>query len=206
MKRYILLMAVMLSAAVSVHAADPLRALTEKLGSSRLSFGYVYSANRNGVLMKGSGTAELQGEAFRMKGDGLEIVSDGTVRWTVDADGRELIIEPVDASATDFISNPARLLANVENAFRTEGSAQEQFQGQTALAYELSPSVSGTGIRRLKLFFSDQTLVGASVEVKDGTVTEFSISGMAFSTPGPTADFRFDEKTAGSGWVVTDLR
>ena len=206
MRKITLLLAVLFSAVFSGSAADDLRALTEKLASSRVSFTYAYEAVRDGIVMKGSGTAMLQGEAFRMEGNGLEIVSDGEVRWTADSETRELFIEPVDAAATDFVSNPARLLADIGKAFSFTGSKPVTFRGQATEGYVLEPVVRDSGIRQLVLCLSGQTLVGASVTVKDGTVTEFLLSDMVFSAPGPADDFRFDEKKTGNGWVVTDLR
>ena len=206
MKNVLLLLAVLFATLPSASAAVDIRALADKMAVSRVSFAYSYEAVRDGTRMKGGGRAVVQGDAFRMEADGLEIVSDGTVRWTADTDAQELYIEPVDASATDFVSNPARLLANVDKAFRVDSMSRGTFRGQPADVYVLTPSVSGTGIRRVELCFSGRTLVGASVTVKDGMTTDFMVSDLTFSDPGPAEDFRFDVKKAGNGWVVTDLR
>lgn len=206
MKKIFLLLILSGIAALSASAADDLRALAKKIASSRVSFSYVYETARDGFVMKGGGNAVVQGDAFRMEGNGLEIVSDGTTRWTADAEARELFIEPVDRSAVDFVSNPARLLANIDAAFTPVDAGESKFRGRVVQCYILSPADEGTGIRKLRLYFSNRTLVGAAFILKDGSETEFMISDMVFDAPGPASDFRFDEKKTDSGWVVTDLR
>ena len=206
MKKVFLLLVLSGIAALSASAADDLRILATKIASSRVSFSYVYETARDGFVMKGGGNAVVQGDAFRMEGNGLEIVSDGTTRWTADAEARELFIEPVDRSAVDFVSNPARLLANIDAAFTPVDAGESKFRGRVVQCYILSPADEGTGIRKLRLYFANRTLVGAAFILKDGSETEFMISDMVFDAPGPVSDFRFDEKKTDSGWVVTDLR
>ena len=206
MKRLFLSLALLSAAFLSALAADDLRTLTKKMAESRVTFSYAYETVRDGIVMKGGGTVAAQGEAFRMEGNGLEIVSDGTTRWTADAETKELFIEPVDRSAADFVSNPARLLANIETAFTPVDAGTSKFRGQVVQCYLLSPAEKDTGIRKLRLYFANETLVGVAFILKDGSETEFTISGLAFTAPGPVDDFRFDEKKTDGGWVVTDLR
>lgn len=206
MKKVFLLLVLSGIAALSASAADDLRVLATKIASSRVSFSYVYETARDGFVMKGGGNAVVQGDAFRMEGNGLEIVSDGTTRWTADAEARELFIEPVDRSAVDFVSNPARLLANIDAAFTPVDAGESKIRGRVVQCYILSPADEGTGIRKLRLYFANRTLVGAAFILKDGSETEFMISDMVFDAPGPASDFRFDEKKTDGGWVVTDLR
>ena len=207
MKKCILLLSVLLSAALSpVLAADDLRALTKKMADSRVTFSYSYETVRNGIVMEGGGTVAMQGEAYRMNGNGLEIVSDGTTRWTADAEAKELFIETVDRSAGDYVSNPARLLANIDAAFTPADAGESKFRGRVVQCYLLNPADKGTGIRKLRLYFADKTLVGAAFILKDGSEAEFVISDLVFAAPGPESDFRFDEKKTDGGWVITDLR
>ena len=64
-------------------------------------------------------------------------------------------------------------------------------------------------IAELTLFFKSGTsdLVGAEVKLNDGSVSEFSITGMTFSAQAEKKEsFRFDEKTLDDSYVITDLR
>ena len=206
MKKTLLLWLVSLfAAAASAGAADDLRSLQEKMAASRVSFAYSYEAVRGSVVLKGSGTVVMQGRAFRMEGNGMEVVSDGKVRWTADAGARELYIEAVSETQPDFVSNPARLLAESDKVFRREKTERTSFLSRAADGYVLVPA-ENTGLRRLVLFFSEGTLIGAAVTSGDGTVTEFAITDLAFSEPGTAEEFRYDEKSLDNSWFVTDLR
>lgn len=206
MKRFFLSAVFLAAVVLPAFAADDLRALTEKLADARVTFSYAYETVRNGIVMKGGGTVAMQGDAYRMNGNGLEIVSDGTTRWTADAEAKELFIETVDRSAGDFVSNPARLLANIDAAFTPADAGESKFRGRVAQCYLLTPADQGTGIRKLRLYFANKTLVGAAIILKDGSEAEFVVSDLVFAAPGPVSDFRFDEKKTDGGWVVTDLR
>ena len=206
MKRFFLSAVLLAAVVLPAFAADDLRALTEKLADARVTFSYAYEMVRNGIVMEGGGTVAMQGDAYRMNGNGLEIVSDGTTRWTADAEAKELFIETVDRSAGDFVSNPARLLANIDAAFTPADAGESKFRGRVAQCYLLTPVDQGTGIRKLRLYFVNKTLVGAAFILKDGSEAEFVVSDLVFAAPGPVSDFRFDEKKTDGGWVVMDLR
>ena len=195
----------LLASCLMAAAADPFRTFASRVAASCVSFDYTFESMHDGVKFTGNGSAAVQGEAFRMEGNGLKIFSDGKTRWTVDADAQELIIEPVDAAATDFISNPALLVSAADKAFDAVPAGAATFKGQTVSAYSLTPR-KDVGISRLQLYFRQDELVGVSLTVDDGTTSEFALSHLTFADPGSLAAFRYDERSAGSGWVVTDLR
>ena len=68
----------------------------------------------------------VQGSAYLLTGDGLEVRSDGTVRWTLDRAAKEAIIEGVDAA--DVISNPAAIVSGSKefgNALKVNASGAD---------------------------------------------------------------------------------
>ena len=52
----------------------------------------------------------VQGNAYLLKGDGLEVYSDGKVRWTLDRSAKEAMIDAV--SGEDITSNPAAIVSS----------------------------------------------------------------------------------------------
>lgn len=55
-----------------------------------------YSFTIKGELpVNGSGNVVIQGEAFRTSGNGLTVCCNGTTRWTVDENAKEVYIEKV---------------------------------------------------------------------------------------------------------------
>lgn len=203
MKKFATLL-ILLATCLSAGAAEPFRAFAEKVATSRVTFAYSYESVREGVKFKGDGTAAVQGDAFRMEGNGLDILSDGQTRWTADAEAMELIVEPVDSEATDFISNPALLVSGAAKAFNVKSTGTATFKGQSVQTCVLAPK-KACGIKELSLYFSGETLSGVTVWLTDGTKTDFVISNLAFSEPGSLDGFRYD-KQVGKDWIVTDLR
>ena len=104
------------------------------------------------------------------------------------------------------------MITAVDEAFEEVSFGTSKFQGKVVDASVLTPVSKGKSsmdIAVLKLFFKSGTsvLVGAEIKLNDGSVSEFSISGMEFKEKGTEkGSFRFDEKTLEKSYVVTDLR
>ncbi len=184
----------------------------EKVSGSLVSFDYAYSMPSGKTKMTGSGKVRVLGSSFRMEGNGLEIWCDGKTRWTVDRISEEALVESVDDSGDSFSTNPALMISSVDDAFTETSFGASKFGGKAVDASVLSPKIKGRGskdLSGLKLFFKSgtRTLVGARVELNDGTVSDFTISNIRFEDGSAQKEsFRFDEKTLGSSYVVTDLR
>ncbi|MBO6082880.1 MAG: outer membrane lipoprotein carrier protein LolA [Bacteroidales bacterium] len=204
MKKFLLSTLVVLAAGLTAAAQQPFRDFARAVSASCVTFDYAFESLRDGVKFTGNGSAAVQGEAFRMDGNGLAILSDGETRWTADDESKELIIEPVDGTATDFISNPALLVSAAEKSFDLKSTGKATFKGKSMTSCVLQPRTA-SGIRELALYFSGESLEGVRVTLEDGTVTDFEISGLKFSAPGPLDGFRF-KKEIGKDWIVTDLR
>ena len=186
----------------------------EKVSASLVTFDYSFSMQTPMAKSKmtGSGKVKLQDNSFYMEGNGMEVWCDGTTRWTVDRLSEEALFESVDGSAESFATNPALMIALVDEAFDEVSFGTSKFQGKTVDASVLTPVIKGKSsmdIAGLKLFFKSGTsvLIGAEMTLNDGSISEFTISDMTFKDKGEEKEsFRFDEKTLGSSYVVTDLR
>lgn len=190
--------------ALSVQSARADRILdnfTARADSSTVSFVYSYTTN-SPVPVSGGGELSVCGNSFRLSGDGMELWCDGVSLWSVDEDSRELVIEAV-ATSDPYSVNPALYLTNAQTAFTVVSSADSKFKGRLCHCVTLSPKRK-TSVSQLKLFFAGQDLIGASVRVSDGTVTEFEIRDLAFSSS--KQSFSFDSSRLDSSWFVTDLR
>ena len=191
-----------------------LGAFIDKVSSSLVTFDYSFSmqSSKSKTKMTGEGKVKVQGSAFYMEGNGMEVWCDGSTRWTVDRFSEEALVESVSDSYDSYATNPALMVTAVNEAFNEVSFGTSTFQGRTVDASVLSPVRKGKysmDISGLKLFFKSGTseLVGAEVTLNDGSVSEFKISGMEYSKSRETKEsFRFDEKTLGDSYVVTDLR
>ena len=190
-----------------------LESFISKVSSSLVSFDYSFSMQsvKSKTKMTGSGSVKVLGNAFRMEGDGMEVWCDGSTRWTVDRLSEEALVESVDDSYDSYATNPALMITAVDEAFNEDSFGATKFQGKVVDASVLTPVRKGKysmDIAQLKLFFKSGTseLVGAEVKLNDGSVSEFTLSGMEYSEINEKESFRFDEKTLGDSYVVTDLR
>ena len=203
MKRFLTLF-LLIGTAWGLHAGNVVTDFAAKAASSRVAFRYTYSVN-NAVKLQGSGSALVQGDAFYVQGDGLDVYCDGKTRWTVDKTAKEVIVESVDQDFRDYAANPALLVASVGDAFSVQSVAESKFKGKACTAGVLSPKEK-MDMSLLKLYFVKNQLAGAAVTMKDGTVTEFVVSDLVFSEVRPAGkEFTFDLGALDNSWVVTDL-
>ena len=214
-KRIIIAVLALIACALPSGAkSKTLKDFVDKVSSSLVSFEYSFTFQnpRYKSKMTGSGDVKVQDNAFVMNGNGLEVWCDGDIRWTVDRMSAEALVESVDDSAESYATNPALMIASVDDAFEEVSSGASKFQGKEVEESVLSPIHKGKysmDIAQLKLFFKKgtSTLVGAEVKLNDGSVSEFNISALSFSDRLETKEsFRFDEKTLDDSYVVTDLR
>jgi len=208
-------MAALLSVAPAVSAQESvLQAFSGKVSASRVSFDYSWSMQAGRTKVEGKGCVVLQGAAFRMEGNGLDVRCDGKTLWTVDEEAGEAVIEALDPSGVDYSANPALLVSAVDKAFREVSSHRENFRGKNARVCVLEPvdeaaSLGGTDIVSLKLYFAPDKveLTGAAFTMEDGSVSVFQLDNMKFA---PVSDdmepFRLDVKTLDKDYFVTDLR
>ncbi len=87
----------------------------DKVEGHRVTFHYTYSLSRDGSAFEPvtDGQVCVEGNAYIMEGLGLKVISDGTTRWTMDADAGELLIENVVKE--DLFTNPALFIGSYRN-------------------------------------------------------------------------------------------
>lgn len=206
----------LLTASVSYAAEGVLETFTDAFSSACLAFDYTYGYEASGVKFTGNGNIILNGDSFIMKGDGLEIYCDGTVKWTVDRSAAEAVVETFDGENIDYLANPALLLGNVSQAFSVTSEKRVEYCGRNATEVRLQPLTGMGGIESASIFFSDDLLkgadgsaampVGAELDMDDGTVIGLSLSSFAVLSEEDVPVFSFDGESLGDGYIVTDLR
>ena len=174
--------------------------------SSRLSFTYTYSTENRTPAMSGSGSVTVQGKAFLMNGDGLEVVCPGTSRWTVDRSAGEAIVETV-AEGEDFSANPALFLSGSGEGFTLKEASSIKRDGKDVVKAVLEATVK-SNVRKIVLYITpDLKLTEAEVTVSDGTLTRFVTEDFVSEPASEDLSvFVFDKATLPSDTVITDLR
>ena len=110
MKKYLLILAFLgLSAWAGAQERIP---LLDRFQGHRVSCHYKYSLSRDENPFKEvtSGSLLAEGNAFKLDGLGMEMRSNGTSRWSIDPEGKEVIVEEVGKN--DLLANPAQILSS----------------------------------------------------------------------------------------------
>ena len=91
MKKWILILIALLplTAAAQQYTLD---AVAAHLGTDRISLHYACTLAQPTPVQL-SGELLIQGDCYRAKGNGMEIYCDGTTRWTVDPESKEVYVE-----------------------------------------------------------------------------------------------------------------
>lgn len=110
MKRFLLSLAV-LSACLGALAQTRIP-LLDRVPGHRVQCSYTYSLSKGSDPFSEvtSGRLEVEDNAFRLDALGLEIISDGATRWTLDREAREAVVELVEKE--DITANPALLIGH----------------------------------------------------------------------------------------------
>ena len=89
--------------------------LLDKVEGHRVRFHYTYSLSQKGSAFTPvtDGDVTVEGNAYILQGLGMEVISDGTTRWTLDRDAREALVEKVQKE--DLFTNPALFIASYKN-------------------------------------------------------------------------------------------
>lgn len=77
---------------------------------------YEFSTMVSGFKTIGEGSVDIQGNAYHMKGTGVEIYCDGNTTWLIDEVANEVMIESADTKDAGMLANPILLLMNLEES------------------------------------------------------------------------------------------
>jgi len=86
--------------------------LLDRVPGHRVTFHYTYSLSRDGGAAQAvtDGDVVLEDNAYRLDGLGLEVISDGNTRWSLDEAAEEVVVETVERE--DLFTNPALFIAS----------------------------------------------------------------------------------------------
>ena len=187
-------------------ASNPAAAFAKSLQGRLASFDYSYSMSGS-LPMNGSGSVKLQGNAFTMEGNGLDIRCDGKTRWTVDVAAEECYIENIDTQELDYEANPALLVGALDSAFNYKDSSTASFNGMRVSEIRLVPKKKGSSINEVSLFLTQGNQpAGVNVSSSDGNLITITIRNYKLDNSLDLSAFRLNTKELGKDYVITDLR
>ena len=89
--------------------------LLDRVAGHRVGFHYTYMLSQKGADFKTitDGQVVVEDNAYILEGLGLKVISDGTTRWSMDEQAREMVIEKVEKE--DLFTNPALFIASYKD-------------------------------------------------------------------------------------------
>ena len=174
--------------------------------SPQATFTYKVENAQGKALSTKKGTVTMKGNKYKVKMDGMEIISDGKTVWNYDKAANEVRINNVDASGSAM--TPQKLLTNFYdkdflyklNGEKKEGKKQVQ-------EIELTPTDKTRPFHKVYLMVDKnaKSLYSAKFLEKSGGRYSYTITDMKSSASVSDKDFTFD-KSKYPGVEVVDLR
>ncbi len=184
----------------------------EKVRTHRVIVDFSYSMETKGTKVNGAGHAEIQGKAYRMTMNGVELISDGGSLWLKDPEAQELVIDAFDLSTSSLLDNPILFVTGIESLFDLSMAAgdyavpSDEFTVASMKVVMLPKEDEGVMSVDVHYTPDFQSIVGAVLYMKDGTVTAITIPSLSFLPLKAVDHYRFDAASLPASWVVTDLR
>lgn len=112
MKKTVLIL-ILASLGVMLAGQSRTELLKQRLEGHRVTFNFSCTTTDK-VPVKQSGTAVIDGDCYVLRSSGLEVFCDGTTRWTVDRESKEVYVE-LSGGTRDFLADPAAYLDKVRD-------------------------------------------------------------------------------------------
>lgn len=199
--------ALVISSVINVGKAQDMSLIERlygNLASSCIEIEYTYGAQLSGVRTVGDGVLLLQGDMWRMDGNGVLMWCDAETLWIADPSLKEAVIESASGAVSGELSNPAMLFMNLETHFYVT-QVQETSDGKSLL-YILTPKTeSDIEYCNVEILRSDASISKGEFIMADGNVVIVTVSDMTVMPKKNIEAFRpsgfFD-----SSWIITDMR
>lgn len=109
--------------------------LLDRVEGHRVQFHYTYSLSQKGSPFKEitDGDVTVEGNAYVLEGLGLKVVSNGSTRWSIDEEAKEMVIETVEKE--NLFTNPALFITSYRNYL---DQIQVNAQGEDSLDVTLA--------------------------------------------------------------------
>lgn len=150
------------------------------------------------------GELTVSGDKFYMEVYGYEVFSDGKVQYTYNDEYNEVVIEKIDPSSTNILTNPSRFFRFDDNYFT---HSYKERTGNTDII-ELKPTGNDAGYSSLTVSVDTRTNLPVKIiYALDGVQTnEIFIEKITPNVPLTAATFVFDPKKYPGVEVAGDFR
>ncbi len=152
-----------------------------------------------------AGNILVSGEKYRLGVSGQEIISDGTLMWTVLKDANEVTITESDAEAEAMA--PSKIFDMYKKGYKYSFAGTETVEGSKYDVIELAPEDRKNPIYKVRLYISqkDKTLKSWQMFRNNGNRYTYTIKNFQANPTLASDAFTFN-KAKYKGVTVVDLR
>lgn len=201
--KFIFALTCLMSALFSSQEASLLDKFISEASSSCVTMTCTWSTRISGVEVEGKGDINVQGNCWKMSGNGLEMYCDSSVLWVIDPSLKEVVVENAASDPSDgVLTNPALLFTQMKDVFDITQAKEVSSGGSTV--YVLKPKLDN-GIDYFNVELSSSFLEGGTIALTDGTLIKIEVTSIEMTPLRPVSEFR-PKTVFDSSWIVTDLR
>lgn len=177
----------------------------QKIGSFESDFSYSMENTTQSISEDFEGEITVNGDKYRLKMGGQEIINDGETVWTYLEEVNEVNIDNYDPSEGDI--SPTQIYNAYKRGFKYVFVEEESLEGQTYDVIDLLPENTNNQFFKIRLHISqsDKTLKQWKIFDKNGTIYTYEISNFNPDAEISDAVFSFDTSKY-QGVEVVDLR
>ncbi len=189
-------------------AKEILDAMSKKyqtIGSFESDFSYSMENKTQSISEDFEGKIIVNGDKYRLKMGGQEIINDGSTVWTYLEDVNEVNIDNYDPSEGDI--SPTQIYNAYQRGFKYVFLEEETVNGEAFNVVDLLPENTNNQFFKIRLHISksDSTLKKWEIFDKNGTIYTYQISNFNPDAEIANAVFSFDTSKY-QGIEVVDLR
>ena len=163
-----LIITLLIAACMPLAAQEVTNGLKVMVENNRVSFNYTVSS-RGQASLRMDGKAVVDGACYSLSGNGLEIYCDGTTKWTVDNEAKEVYIESSEGTR-DFLMNPSAWMDKVtglKSSGTTVSGTFEDKQAGQAFDFKFTSLASAPLSGSTEGFVFDASSLGSDWVVTD---------------------------------------
>ncbi|WPP51036.1 LolA family protein [Catalinimonas niigatensis] len=189
-------------------AKEILDAMSKKyqtIGSFESDFSYSMENTTQSISEDFEGKIVVNGDKYRLKMGGQEIINDGNTVWTYLEEVNEVNIDNYDPSEGDI--SPTQIYNAYQRGFKYVYLEEETTNGETYQVVDLLPENTNNQFFKIRLHINkeDRTLKKWQIFDKNGTMYTYEISNFNPDAEISNAVFSFDTSKY-KGVEVVDLR
>jgi len=185
----------LLSGALAGRANDRSTAILQKISTTlngykhyEVAFSFVVRNSPSDVSPSMAGSYVVSGEKYYVDLDVHEVYCDGTTKYEVDKQNREITIDRVNPADRSFLANPTRAFEFLDGTFTHRLDEEQSYGGKICDVVELTAVERSSGLNDARLYVDRQTgLPVGMVYYIDGSSSEVDVTVKKI-TPLPSVD------------------